>query len=92
MKITKEVRDFMKHYIGSDSNVEAAATYVHNEFCNQHWPEMEKIRVSNLFKDLLAAFEWFDDRWGVHPTDSASEKFIDMLIEMGWKTHIGRLR
>ena len=84
MKITKEVRGFVEYNFGTYHNVEDAATYVHNELC-EHWPDMLKIRESKLFKDLLAAFEWVDERHGIYPSDGYAQKFLREFENGGWR-------
>ena len=84
MKISKEVRGFVEYNFGTDSNVVHAGNYVHNELC-EHWPDMSKLRESKLFKDMLAAFEWFDERYGILPSDSYAQKFLREFENGNWR-------
>ena len=78
MNITKEVREFVIWEFGNRSGPQDAADYIYNQFCDD-WPEMSKATNSKLLKDLLAAFQWWDARFG----GNSAYQFITALKEHG---------
>tara|TARA_R110002051_G_scaffold110205_1_gene182814 strand:- start:266 stop:538 length:273 start_codon:yes stop_codon:yes gene_type:complete len=78
VKITNEVRKFMIWEFGNGSGPQDAADYLYNQLCGD-WFGQGDITDSKLFKELLVAFQWWDNRFD----SDATEHFLKALKENG---------